>query len=540
MIKIRFSTKAIIALVLFGCFKTLYIKAQVKQTNQRYNILFIAVDDLKPDLNCYRFTDVKSPNLDVLASKSTLFNANYCQQAICGPTRASLLTGLRPDKTKIWDLQTFIRDVNPNIVTLPQYFRQSGYFATSMGKIYDPRSVINGDEISWSEPWVDNFAYPKGYKAPVMGFYQSPEQRSKFQKLIDEKKTNIKSSDDEDVKVDFADIKISTENADVPDDAYVDGAMANYAIAKIKLLKNGVTPFFLAVGFKRPHLPFVAPSKYWDLYDRNKIKLAEWQKPSIDGPKIAYHNAGELRSFTDIQPLNTNKNELLKLSEEKQRELVHGYYACISYMDAQVGRVLKALKDEGLDQNTIVIFWGDHGWHLGDHSLWCKHSNFEQATRTPLIIHVPGQTKPQVYNNMTEFVDIYPTLLDLTGLPIPSYLDGKSLVPALKKVDVVIKDYAISQYPRNSGGKKGSDVMGYSLRNKRYRYTEWMSGYFKTFMPFNQDLVMANELYDYETDPNETKNLVNDPTKKEVVKLLSEQLHDYYRQQLATAGKVSN
>ena len=335
-------------------------------------------------------------------------------------------------------------------------------------------------------------------------------------------------------------IKKSTECLDVPDDAYMDGAMAVYAAKQLKQLKGSDKPFFMAVGFKKPHLPFVAPKQYWDMYDRSKVSLAAWQKPSIDGPEVAYHNAGELRSYTDIKPLDDKKGggQLLKIADDQQRELIHGYYACISYIDAQIGMLMKALKDAGLDKNTIVVLWGDHGWHLGDHSLWCKHSNFEQAAKAPLLFSVPGITKGNVYTQSSEFVDVFPTLCELAGIKVPEYLDGKSLVPALKDNNVAIKPFAISQYPRGEKGVAKS-IMGYSLRDAQYRFTEWVGNEFTTAKKFDPSSVKALELYDLVKDPLETRNIANDPAMKQVVKKLSEQLHAYYAQQYATAGIVN-
>lgn len=496
----------------------------------KYNILFIAVDDLKPDINSFGFKEIKTPEIDKLSKSSTIFTSAYCQQAVCGPTRASLLTGLRPDKTQVWDLQTLIRDKNPDIVTLPQLLMSKGYQTIGMGKIFDPRSVDKmSDELSWSVPFKKKFKLAKGYEDLAFETYQSSS-------IKEMEKKGVKMGGGEDAK---SEAKISTECLDVPDDAYSDGAMANYAVNQLKELKNASSPFFLAVGFKKPHLPFVAPKKYWDLYDRNKVSLAVWQKKSINGPEIAYHNSGELRNFNDIIPDETTgqKDNLLHLPEDKQRELIHGYYACISYIDAQIGKLMNALKENGLDKNTIVVIWGDHGWHLGDHSLWNKHSNFEQATRAPLIFSVPGITTGKNYTQPTEFVDIYPTLCELIGIPIANYLDGKSLVPALKNNNYTVKEYSISQYPRGAG-KGARETMGYTLRNKKYRFTEWVGNYFNTAKPFNKNDIKAIELYDLINDPNETNNLAGSTKMQQILDEMSEQLHAYYAQQYKTAGIV--
>jgi iduronate 2-sulfatase len=502
------------------------------------NILFIALDDLKPYFNSAGYSAVKTPNIDRLIKSGIIFNSNYCQQAVCAPTRASLMTGMRPDKTQVWDLQTLIRDKNPSIVTLPQHLKANGYSTLAMGKIFDPRSVDKEhDAVSWSVPYKNKFKYPAGYEDIVIDAYQSPEMKAKFAKM----KTGKGNADFDGPKT-RDEIKVSTECVDVPDNAYFDGLMTDYAVKQLKAQKGSAQPFFMAVGFKKPHLPFVAPKKYWDLYDRNKIEVAKWQKAPIDGVEIAYHNSGELRSFQDIAEITNKqggkKNAPLELPIEKQKELIHGYYACISYVDAQIGKLLDGLKAEGLDKNTVIVLWGDHGWHFGDHSLWCKHSNFEQATKAPLIFSVPNLTKGTIYTQPTEFVDVFPTLCELAGAPIPAYLDGKSLVPAMKDPKVKIKDFAISQYPRGGGGD-GRSIMGYSLRNERFRYTEWVGAKFTTAKIFNEKDLVGVELYDLVNDPDETTNLANKAEMKSQVKTLAAQMRDYYKQQLATAGKVN-
>ncbi len=528
--------------LLVGCASAQNTQKKADTEKTKYNILFIAVDDLKPYINSFGYAEVKTPNLDKLAKMSTIFNANYCQQAVCAPTRASLLTGLRPDKTEVFDLQTLIRDKNPDIVTLPQYLKANGYVTSAMGKIFDPRSVDkNHDEVSWSVPYKNKFKYAEGYEDIVIEAYQSPEMKAKFKELQAQREANKnkkgdKNQDFDNPKITRDDIKVSTESADVPDDAYFDGAMTKYAQRMLREAKDSEQPFFMGVGFHKPHLPFVAPKKYWDMYDRDKIQVANWQKPAIDGPEIAYHNAGELRSFKDISAIlkdaGIGMQDPIQLSEEKQKELIHGYYACISYVDAQVGILLNTLKAQGLDKNTIIVFWGDHGWHFGDHNLWAKHSNFEQATKAPLMITVPGMTNGKIYTQPSEFLDIFPTLCELNGIETPNYLDGKSLVPALKNNDASIKDFAISQYPRKY---KGKNYMGYSIRTSQYRYTEWMGPDFTTEKPYNEALLFANELYDLNKDPEETTNIVNQANTKADLTKLKEQLQSFYLQQYKTA-----
>lgn len=457
----------------------------VAQQKTKPNILFIAVDDLKPILGCYGNTLVKTPNIDRLAKMATVFNSNYCQQAVCGPTRASIMTGKRPDNTGVWDLKTKMRDVNPDILSLPQHLITQGYSTQGVGKIYDSRCVDDAmDAPSWSVQYYNYFKsedrfYPKDLGAPLSGQYQSPESKKlaeKFRLEAEAKGMSKKEITDYVSKS----VKPAVECVDVPDNAYNDGANALRAIEILEKLKSEIQPFFFAVGFSKPHLPFVAPKKYWDLYKREDMPVAAFQEQPKNSVDVAFHNSGEIRAYTDIPPLlsfTDQKEYGLTLPIDKQKELIHGYYAAISFMDAQVGKVLDKLDALGLTENTIIVLWGDHGWHLGDHNLWCKHTNFEQATRTPLIIAAPG-IKATTSNAPSEFVDVFPTICDLAGVKIPDVVDGKSLKPLMDKTAQSVKDFSISQYPRSGTkseterqGYASSKVMGYSLRDKRYRYT---------------------------------------------------------------------
>ena len=272
--------------------------------------------------------------------------------------------------------------------------------------------------------------------------------------------------------------------------------MTKKVVAMIRQLAKKDKPFFIAAGFKKPHLPFVAPGKYWNLYDRNKIKLSEYQLPPKNVPDYAMSEWGELKSYTDIPKFVLPTGIL---DENKQRELIHGYMACVSYTDAQIGKLLDELEKQGIAGETIVVLWGDHGWHLGDHGMWCKHTNFEQAARAPLIFSAPGTSKGLKNESPVEFVDIYPTLCDLAGIQQPGGLDGLSLKPILTGEKQKVKDFAISQYPRG-------DKMGYSLRTERYRYTGWFKiDYRNGEKPIAAKLI-GEELYDYKTDPDETAN----------------------------------
>lgn len=484
------------------------------------NILFIAIDDLKPELGCYGNKIVKTPNIDRLAKMGTVFLSNYCQQAVCGPTRASLMTGMRPDVTKVWDLKTQMRDINPDIVTLPQYLKSQGYVTSGIGKIFHPSSAIKKvDPVSWSIPYLElvETDYANGLGFPANAQYQKAETKALFPPKEKGKGKNKEKRDDGDDETPTTTKGPSSECIDVPDNAYNDGVYALRAKEQITALTKENKPFFMAVGFHKPHLPFVAPKKYWDMYNREEMPLATFQEHSKDGPLIAYHKSGELRNYTDIPEYATLPGEDLRigLKKEKQQELMHGYFAATSYTDAQVGILLNTLDSLGILNNTIIVLWGDHGWHLGDHDLWEKHTNFEQATRTPLIFAAPN-TKPGRTNSQTEHVDIFPTICALAGLPVPAVLQGKSLLPLMKNNKATVKEFSVSQYPRKlskeemkKSGYANNKIMGYSLRTAKYRYTIWMSD-FTSQQPFNSNKVYATEMYDYVNDPLEKVNVVND------------------------------
>ncbi len=484
------------------------------QGAQKPNILFIALDDLKPMLGCFGDKEVLSPNIDRLAEGGTVFLNNACQQAICGPTRASLMTGTYPDTTRVYDLKTLMRDAKPDSLTLPEYFKQNGYETTGCGKIYDPRCVDKSfDGPSWSQPFLQNVPkkyMAKGYEKDTGG-YNDPEVIKQDQALNAYLKSKNIAKKDKDAVPEamqrFPLAKPVTECLDLPDNAYQDGALAACAIAQMESLAKGGKPFFLAVGFKKPHLPFVAPKKYWDLYDPAKIELAPFQKPPAGAPAIAFQDSLELRGNYSGIPLTG------PIPDDVQRNMIHGYRACVSYVDAQIGKVLAKLDELGLAKNTIVVLWGDHGWHLGDHGMFCKHTNYEQAVRAPLLISVGHGAGSMVRGAKTvspsEFVDIFPTLCDLSGLPVPKSVEGLSLVPVLKNPEATVREASLAQYPR---GK----LMGYTLRDKRFRYVKWVEMDYQNGA--RAGLANAVELYDYEKDPLETVNLADHPEFKSVVK----------------------
>ena len=472
------------------------------QENKKPNILFISVDDLKPTIGSFGDDFAVTPNIDKLSETSTVFLNNHTQLAICAASRVSFLTGLRPDKTKVWDLKTKMRDVNPDVLTLPEHFKNNGYQTIGVGKIYDPRAVDGGrDRRSWSVPFVtqNQLTFPDGYSFPSGGFYQGKENRAVRAKLrqeaIDKGVNNLNKYESERFKPPY-------ENADVPDGAYMDGAIANRAVELLDQMDN-TKPFFLAVGFLRPHLPFNAPTKYWNLYKEEEIQLAEFQTKSKNPVDIAYKGGWEINTYKapGIEYIE-NDEGLLILPDDIQRKLIHGYYAATSYIDAQIGLVLKKLKEKGLDKNTIIVLWGDHGFHLGDHSQWTKHTNFEQSTRSPLLIKDPRINKTINVDSPTEFIDVFPTLCELAELEIPEESDGISLKPQILGEQTTSKIFAVSQYPRHG------NIMGYSFRTKRHRYTVWVNNK-KSFEPIYIEDIYAEELYDYTNDPLETENIID-------------------------------
>jgi arylsulfatase A-like enzyme len=456
------------------------------EPTKKLNVLFIAVDDLKPALACAGDPHAKTPNIDKLAGRGTVFTRAYCQQAVCSPSRSSLLTGRRPDSTRVYDLVTHFRKALPDVITLPQHFKNNGFYTHGVGKIYHPGY---NDEPSWSVPW-------EATKGKSFG----PEGL----KVLADLKAKAKANNEDESKV----RGLPFEVPEVADSELNDGWTADRAIEILKTRKGKDEPFFLGVGFAKPHLPFVAPKKYWDLYDPAKLPVAESAEPPKDAPKFAPQFGGELRQYHEI-PKNG------PMSKETARKLVHGYYAAVSFMDTQVGRVLDALKEHGFADNTVVILWGDHGWHLGDHGMWCKHTNYEQATRAALMMSRPNQkVAGQSTTALVEFADIYPTLADVCGLPKPAGVEGYSFAPLLDDPKKPWKSAAFSQYPR--AGKDTGPLMGYAIRTERYRYVEWRKR--------DGTEVVARELYDHQTDPNEDTNLAEMVANKSIVEKLSKQL----------------
>lgn len=483
-------TKKLLALLTL-CFLSSHLHAEEK----KLNVLFIAVDDLRPELSCYGNPVIKTPNFDRLAKRGMVFNRAYCQQAVCSPSRASIMTGKRPDATRVWDLDTHFRAALPNVISLGQFFKQNGYFSQGMGKIFHGGY---DDTVGWSTPWG----------TPQAEIYANPENRKALE--------NSRTSGAEKVK------GPAFEAGDVADDFYTDGKTARLAVKTLGEFKKNGTPFFLAVGFSKPHLPFVSPKKYWDMYDADKLPDTSSKYP--EGAPL-YGNdsdSGELHSYTNIPP-KEKKQSFTALPEKITKGLRHGYYAAISYTDANLGLVLDALEKEGLADNTVIVLWGDHGYKLGDHQEWGKHTNYEADTRVPLIISFPGMKNTNAKSDsLVEFVDVYPTLADLCGLAKPD-TDGVSLRPVLENPSVKVKEVALSQYPKankdaaavKDGYIKGGkcNVMGYSIRDERWRLTLWRG--------IEDNKIYDMELYDEVNAPTEPVNLANKPENKAVIERLS-------------------
>jgi len=439
----------------------------------RPNVLFLAVDDLRPQLGCYGDERIVSPNIDRLAADGVVFNRCYCQSPVCGASRASLLSGIRPtrDRHFIWDLHADKQWGAP--LSLPRHFREHGYHTISNGKIYHYR---NDGQGSWSEPaWG-----PKG------GWAGRGYLLEENQKIAREATTTG--------------IGPTYECADVDDGAYPDGAIADKAIADLRRLKAMDKLFFLATGFLKPHLPFNAPKRYWDLYDRDQIKLADNAYRPKDAPDAAIHNWGEMRAYHGIPKTGP-------LPDDLARTLIHGYYACVSYTDAQIGRVLAELDRLALRDDTIVVLWGDHGWNLGEHTLWCKHCHFKTSLRSTLLVRVPGIEGGSKTEGLTEFVDIYPSLCELSGLPQPEHLEGRSFVPLLSEPSRAWKEAIYSRF-----------YEGESVRTDRYCYTEWAKGDVPAY---------ARMLYDQQLDPEENVNIAERPENAEIVQDHAAKLHRF-------------
>lgn len=437
--------------------------------SEKMNVLMLVMDDLRPELNCYGYKDMITPNIDRLAASGVQFTNAFCNIPVSGASRASIMTGLRPTVDRFYDVQSKIDVDAPNVPTLPFYLKQNGYLTFSLSKvIHAPTDA----KESWTEIW-----------------YADPTSKTWRNYLGKENMDNDGKRHG----------PAAYECIDVPDDAYIDGKTVNKTIDELRKLKASGKPFFMATGILKPHLPFNAPKKYWDLYHFDDIKLpSDYNMDRSTFPGKAFHTWGELRYYKNIP--DTGKIQ----DDAEALRLIYGYKACVSYADAQVGKILDELKRLGLDKNTIVVLFGDHGWSLGDHGLWCKHSNFSRATNAPLLISVPGFKHGKIENKVVEFVDVYPTLCSLLGLPVPKHTEGADLSQVLKGDDSNWKNYAVVKWHD-----------GLTYLNQNYSYTEWTD---------KNDKIVSYMLFDRKNDKKEDVNLAEKPEYQSLIKKLSSEL----------------
>lgn len=424
------------------------------------NVLFLSVDDLRPQLGCYGLGWMKTPNLDALAASGTLFERAYCQYPICGPSRASLLSGVRPTATRFRKWNVRIDEDMPDVLTLPEHFRNHGYATQCLGKVFHE---LFDNRQAWSrKPWL-----PEGALGGAPLAYALEENR----------KTSRENGRGP-----------AFESAAVEDAEYGDGRIAQRAVEELRSLATENKPFFLAVGFLKPHLPFNAPEKYWSLYQ--DVPLASNPSVPRDVPPEALHEWQELRNYPGMPKTGP-------LDEEQAKTLIWGYAACVSYLDAQVGKVLDELNRLGLRENTMIVLWADHGWQLGEHGLWAKHCLFDHALRCPLIVRVPGLPSGQRAPGLAENLDIYPTLCELAGLSVPAHVQGRSLAPQLRDAASAGKE---AVYSRMEAGD--------SVKTARYRYSEWTD---------EKGAVCARMLFDHRNDPEENINIAEAPAHRQIV-----------------------
>lgn len=445
------------------------------------NVLMILVDDLKPALGCYGDPIARTPNLDALAARGMRFDRAYCNQAVCAPSRFTLMLGSHSTSTGLYGLGSELRDWMPQAVTMPQHFAAHGYRTESLGKVFHIGHGNNGDPESFSIPHFKEKVIEYVDPRSTDGGKLTREEAYFTNQRLGEIKSLPRGA--------------AFESPNVDDEAYADGRVAAETIRRLRAAKQRRdgegTPFFIAAGFARPHLPFSAPKKYWELYDSDALPMPVNEALPKGSPNVAHKRGGEITNYKPV-PEDRDAN----FSDELKRDLIHGYYASASYVDAQIGKVVNALDELELSDNTIVVLWGDHGFHLGDLGIWTKHTNYEQANRIPIFIVAPGVTGPnQSTNQPAESVDLFPTLAELAGLPKPAGpqpIDGTSLVPVLKNPQARVRNHAFHAYPKSKIGR--------AIRTERYRLVEWKT-------PGDDNSDAEYELYDYETDPNETQNL---------------------------------
>jgi iduronate 2-sulfatase len=504
----------ILAFVIVSCSES----QEENSIAKKPNILFVSIDDLRPSLGVYGDTIVHSPNIDKLASEGFTFRQTFAQSAVCAPSRASLMTGLRPDSTRVWHLGNKFRKINPDAVTMPQYFSENGYHTVNLGKMFHNYMP---DSISWDEPDLR----PERYKKPNwLGrdgetFYISETvQASQVLKRDSLLKLRPKRY------ADGWNTGPAWEAADVHDSMYYDGAQNELTKKTLTRLAKMDKPFYMGLGYFRPHLPFTAPKKYWDLYDKDNIPLAANPEIPKNAPLHTMNSMYELRHYDGFNHIG-HPTSSYRMSQDTIRTLRHGYYASVSYVDALLGDIIAHMKTIGIYDNTIIVVWGDHGWKLGDHNSWGKMTNYNIDLKVPMIVRYPNQdNKGGQSHGITELVDLFPSVCELAGIDVPNYMQGTSFVPLIKDPKRYWKKAAFSQFHRRPKvSADGKRYMGYSINTEAYHYIEWYGwdpkkgerGEFK-----------VSELYDTVNDPTETINIAQQETYKNVISNLSIQLRE--------------
>lgn len=443
------------------------------------NVLMILVDDLKPALGCYGDSVAKSPQIDRLAARGMRFDSAYCNQAVCAPSRFTLMLGSHSTSTGLYGLGSQLRQRWPQAITLPQHFGRFGYRTESLGKVFHIGHGNEGDPESFSVPHFHDKVVEYVDAASTDGGQLTREEAYFSNQKLGQIRSLPRGA--------------AFESPDVADTAYADGRVADEAVRRLQAARrrrdSGQTPFFIVVGFARPHLPFSVPRRYWDLYDPDTLTLPGDELPPTDAPAVAGKRNGELSNYRPVPDDGKPDSPL-------GRQLLHGYYASVSFVDAQIGRVLDELERQQLNDSTIVVLWGDHGFHLGDHGYWTKHTNYEQANRIPLVIVAPGVTPANSSTGqLAESVDLFPTLAELAGIAPPAGpqpVDGRSLVPVLRDATSRVRDHAYHVFPNAK--------LGRAIRTDRYRLVEWRK--------VGQSPESAEvELYDYQSDPFERRNI---------------------------------
>ncbi|PHN01244.1 sulfatase [Flavilitoribacter nigricans] len=509
--------KRILQLLLFAC---LLIRCASGYTEPKEpakpNVLFVSIDDLRPTLGAYGDPVAVTPRLDELAGEGMTFRQVFCQAAVCAPSRASLMTGLRPDSTRVWHLGDKFREINPAAVTMPQYFTQFGYHTVNIGKIFHNYMP---DSVSWHEPDLRPAQYlrPDWLGRDGETFYIS-ESVNQSQAIKRDSLLQLQA-------VRYADgwnTGPAWEDADVHDTLYYDGAQTELAKRTLTRLAKTDQPFYFGLGYFRPHLPFAVPKKYWDLYDPGSIPLAPNPDIPEGAPIWSMNSMYELRHYDGFGHIG-HPTSAYRMSEDTARILKHGYYASVSYVDALLGDLIDHLKALNLYDNTIIIVWGDHGWKLGDHNSWGKMTNYNIDLQVPLIVRYPGQEKRGVQTSaIVELVDMFPSLCELAGIEIPDYAQGTSFVPLLEDPERAWKTAAFSQFHRRPRvAADGGRYMGYSINTPDYHYIEWYTWDHRTGT--RGEYVKA-ELYDRRNDPHEKENVADREASAAVVQDLSAQL----------------